>query len=96
MTAWEEFVFAFFNLDIIRQAWPILLDGLVQTVQDARTNVTTYLHDASRRVEAVLDAQGNRLTYLYDNAGNATVTQPDVKTSNGIVHVVDKVLLPKM
>jgi uncharacterized surface protein with fasciclin (FAS1) repeats len=27
-------------------------------------------------------------------AGNATVTQPDVKTTNGIVHVVDKVLMP--
>ena len=29
---WDDFVLAFFSLDILRQAWPILLSGLVQTV----------------------------------------------------------------
>jgi polar amino acid transport system permease protein len=29
---WEDFTLAFFSLDILRQAWPILLSGLVQTV----------------------------------------------------------------
>src|SRR3712207_6685544 len=29
---WEDFVLAFFSLDILRQAWPILLSGLVQTL----------------------------------------------------------------
>jgi polar amino acid transport system permease protein len=28
----NELLAAFFNLDILRQAWPILLDGLIQTV----------------------------------------------------------------
>lgn len=28
----EDFALAFFSLDILRQAWPILLDGLIQTV----------------------------------------------------------------
>ena len=30
--AWDDFALAFFSIDILRQAWPILLDGLVQTV----------------------------------------------------------------
>ncbi len=29
---WEDFTLAFFSLDILRQAWPILLSGLVQTL----------------------------------------------------------------
>lgn len=29
---WDDFVLAFFSLDILRQAWPILLSGLVQTL----------------------------------------------------------------
>jgi polar amino acid transport system permease protein len=30
--AWEDFAFAFLNWDILRQAWPILLQGLGQTL----------------------------------------------------------------
>lgn len=30
--SWDDFVFAFFSVEIVRQAWPILLSGLVQTV----------------------------------------------------------------
>ncbi|MEH6725721.1 MAG: fasciclin domain-containing protein [Hyphomicrobiales bacterium] len=34
--------------------------------------------------------------YIYDESGNASmVTIADVKQSNGVIHVVDKVLLPK-
>ncbi len=29
---WEDFTLAFFSFDILRQAWPILLSGLVQTL----------------------------------------------------------------
>jgi polar amino acid transport system permease protein len=29
---WDDFTLTFFSLDILRQAWPILLSGLVQTV----------------------------------------------------------------
>jgi polar amino acid transport system permease protein len=29
---WDDFTLAFFSLDILRQAWPILLSGLVQTL----------------------------------------------------------------
>ena len=30
--SWDDFALAFFSLDILRQAWPILLSGLVQTL----------------------------------------------------------------
>lgn len=45
--------------------------------------------------------QGQEVTATYDKASGkvtvngATVTAADVKASNGIIHVVDKVLLPK-
>ena len=39
--------------------------------------------------------RGNNL-YIYDESGNAArVTISDVNQSNGVIHVVDKVLLPK-
>tara|TARA_B100000925_G_scaffold127639_1_gene95379 strand:- start:40 stop:981 length:942 start_codon:yes stop_codon:yes gene_type:complete len=43
-------------------------------------------------------ASGDLLTFSVDNdtvmIGDATVTAPDVEASNGIIHVIDKVLLP--
>ena len=43
-------------------------------------------------------ANGDLLTFSVDNdtvmIGDATVTAPDVEASNGIIHVIDKVLLP--
>lgn len=34
--------------------------------------------------------------YIYDESGNASlITISDVKQSNGVIHVIDKVLLPK-
>jgi uncharacterized surface protein with fasciclin (FAS1) repeats len=39
---------------------------------------------------------GNKLV-VFDESGNAaTVTQADVMQSNGVVHVIDEVLMPKM
>jgi uncharacterized surface protein with fasciclin (FAS1) repeats len=42
--------------------------------------------------------QGEKLTVSIDGdtvkVGDATVTTPDVKTSNGVVHIIDKVLVP--
>jgi uncharacterized surface protein with fasciclin (FAS1) repeats len=36
-----------------------------------------------------------RITLTDENGGVATVTIADVKQSNGVIHVIDKVLLPK-
>ncbi|BDA87039.1 fasciclin [Aureimonas sp. SA4125] len=46
--------------------------------------------------ELTLALAGDKLT-VTDAAGNvATVTQADVMQSNGVVHVIDTVLMPKM
>ena len=37
---------------------------------------------------------GNKITLTDEKGGKATVTIADVKQSNGVIHVIDKVLLP--
>ena len=38
---------------------------------------------------------GDKITLTDETGGAATVTIADVKQSNGVIHVIDKVLLPK-
>jgi uncharacterized surface protein with fasciclin (FAS1) repeats len=38
---------------------------------------------------------GDKITLTDESGGVATVTIADVKQSNGVIHVIDKVLLPK-
>lgn len=38
---------------------------------------------------------GDKITLTDETGGMATVTIADVKQSNGVIHVIDKVLLPK-
>ena len=38
---------------------------------------------------------GDKITLVDENGGVATVTIADVKQSNGVIHVIDTVLLPK-
>jgi uncharacterized surface protein with fasciclin (FAS1) repeats len=40
-------------------------------------------------------ADGGKVTLTDETGGVATVTIADVKQSNGVIHVIDKVLLPK-
>ncbi len=40
-------------------------------------------------------SSGKKVTITDENGGTANVTIADVKQSNGVIHVVDKVLLPK-
>ena len=40
-------------------------------------------------------AAGGKVMVMDEKGGSATVTIPDVYQSNGVIHVVDKVLLPK-
>lgn len=46
--------------------------------------------------ELTLKADGGKVTVTDENGGVATVTVADVEQSNGVIHVIDKVLLPKM
>ena len=39
---------------------------------------------------------GDKITLTDENGGVSTVTIADVKQSNGVIHVVDTVILPKM
>ncbi|TGQ38679.1 fasciclin domain-containing protein [Mesorhizobium sp. M00.F.Ca.ET.216.01.1.1] len=46
--------------------------------------------------ELSLKAKGGKVTVTDENGNLAKVTIADVEQSNGVIHVVDKVLLPKM
>ncbi len=46
--------------------------------------------------ELTLKMDGDKLTVWDENGNGATVTIADVEQSNGVIHVIDKVLLPKM
>ncbi len=46
--------------------------------------------------ELTLKADGDKVTVTDEAGGVATVTIADVEQSNGVIHVIDKVLLPKM
>ena len=39
---------------------------------------------------------GDKLVVIDEKGGGAVVTQADVMQSNGVVHVIDSVLMPKM
>ena len=64
----------------------------MQMIKDdgGKHNVTTVSGDT-----ITLQMDGDKLV-VFDESGNAaTVTQADVMQSNGVVHVIDKVLMPK-
>jgi uncharacterized surface protein with fasciclin (FAS1) repeats len=46
--------------------------------------------------EMTLKADGGKVTITDENGNVANVTIADVEQSNGVIHVIDKVLLPKM
>jgi uncharacterized surface protein with fasciclin (FAS1) repeats len=45
--------------------------------------------------ELTAKVEGDKVMIMDENGGAATVTIADVKQSNGVIHVIDKVLLPK-
>lgn len=55
-------------------------------------------HDVKTVGGCILKAKESmgKITLTDETGGAATVTIADVKQSNGVIHVVDKVLLPKM
>jgi len=46
--------------------------------------------------ELTLKSEGSKVTVTDENGNVANVTIADVEQSNGVIHVIDKVLLPKM
>ncbi len=64
----------------------------MQMIKDdgGKHNVTTVSGDTLK-----LQMSSDKLK-VFDESGNAaTVTQADVMQSNGVVHVIDTVLMPK-
>ena len=60
----------------------------------ADKNVLAFDYGASsgRAIKGIYD--GNKITLTDEKGGVATVTIADVRQSNGVIHVIDKVLLP--
>jgi uncharacterized surface protein with fasciclin (FAS1) repeats len=46
--------------------------------------------------ELTAKVEGDKVMIMDEAGGAATVTAADLKGSNGVVHVIDKVLMPKM
>jgi uncharacterized surface protein with fasciclin (FAS1) repeats len=57
---------------------------------DGKYNITTVSGDA---LTAMME--GDNVVIMDESGGSATVTIADVNQSNGVIHVVDSVLLPK-
>jgi len=62
----------------------------------ARASADGFYHFNAVSGDALsAQAKGNKL-YIYDESGQAAmVTISDVNQSNGVIHVIDTVLLPK-
>ena len=70
----------------------VLSNAIKQMVRDDNgTHVVETLSGAKLSVKIA----GKRITLTDENGGTAHVTIADVKQSNGVIHVVDAVLLPK-
>ena len=58
---------------------------------DGKLNMTTVSGDA---ITAMM--QGDNVVIMDESGGSSMVTIADVNQSNGVVHVIDSVLMPKM
>lgn len=69
-----------------------LSDAVAQMIKDdkGKHSIKTV---AGGTLVAAMD--GSKITITDENGGVATVTIADVVQSNGVIHVIDKVLLPK-
>lgn len=63
---------------------------LMSQAKDGKVNLTTVSGDALTVV-----IEGDKVMVMDESGGSANVTIADVNQSNGVIHVVDKVLLPK-
>ncbi len=68
-------------------------DAAMQMIEDdgGEHNVTTVSGDT-----IMLKMDGDKLVVIDETGNGAVVTQADVMQSNGVVHVIDTVLMPQM
>ncbi|ETX10127.1 Nex18 symbiotically induced protein [Roseivivax halodurans JCM 10272] len=78
---------------------------LMEENQDQLTSILTYHVVPGAVMSADLEdgmeaetVEGSSVTISIDGdtvmVGDATVTQPDIEASNGVIHVIDSVLMP--
>jgi uncharacterized surface protein with fasciclin (FAS1) repeats len=65
---------------------------LVQQIMDSKGSLALKTVSGGT---LMAKASGGKVMITDENGGTATVTTADVIQSNGVIHVVDKVLLPK-
>ena len=71
------------------------LDG-ADLMRRAQGSADGFFHMQTVSGDALSAQVKGGMLYIYDESGNAgTVTIADVMQSNGVIHVVDTVLLPK-
>jgi uncharacterized surface protein with fasciclin (FAS1) repeats len=70
----------------------VMSDALVKMIQDDGGT-----HDVETVGGCMLKAsiEGDKVVLTDENGGKATVTIADVRQSNGVIHVIDTVILPK-
>ena len=67
-----------------------------QIASAARASSDGFYHFKAVSGDALSAQVLGRNLYIYDESGNASrITISDVNQSNGVIHVIDKVLLPK-
>lgn len=90
------------------EAFEKLPEGTIENLladEEQLTNVLTYhvvsgeyMENEVVEMESIETLQGSTLeittTDSEVNIGNATVVQTDIKCSNGVIHVIDEVLIP--
>ena len=84
----------FIKLDSFMK-WQAMLDTGGQAklvIQNGEVKVNGQ--NETRRGRKLVD--GDKVTITDESGGVAVVTIADVAQSNGVIHVIDKVLLPKM
>jgi uncharacterized surface protein with fasciclin (FAS1) repeats len=62
----------------------------------AKADGGSHVVDTVGGCKLTLKADGGKVTVTDENGNVANVTIADVAQSNGVIHVIDKVLLPKM
>ncbi|HEY4199215.1 MAG TPA: fasciclin domain-containing protein [Devosiaceae bacterium] len=62
----------------------------------AKDDGGTHMVDTVGGCKLALKSAGGKVTVTDENGNVANVTIADVVQSNGVIHVIDKVLLPKM
>jgi uncharacterized surface protein with fasciclin (FAS1) repeats len=70
----------------------IMSGDLINMIKDANNKFEFKTVNGQKLTASLKDGK----VMIYDQNGNAaTVTQADVKQSNGVIHVIDTVLLPR-